>query len=242
MSNKSKSKLNMFHGLVFLTVTSIFAATLSTYSWFTANQKADNSMGNITAVAGNITGTDMKCYSIDEINGNSYRFINNENYVLPRFDPSNIDYSEYEKALMFRVTFNCASAASYTIRAYTIEDFHTDTEIAIQNEDHLSNCASFKVGQSTEPVDISSFTSAIVNVTSEVSFASVQGESPNRSVNKNKTIEIASINAIPGENVVYVVMEYNNPVISYINDIRQNNPSPIRYLNDISFRIEEANA
>lgn len=230
MDKKKRNSVRIISALSLL-----FATSLAAFAWLSANSKVNGQMSGINLYAENLTGTDMKSYSVTEIQENRYTFINHVNYILPRFDPSNIDYTEYEKALVFRVFFHCKEARDYQILAKSSEEFHSDAEIASQNTDHLSNCVEFFVGQTTAVIDPDTFESGVVEVTSSESFVSVS----NNVVSKISEINIANISAQVGENVVYVVMQYNTPVIECINNIRQNNPTPITYLNDISFEFKE---
>lgn len=235
MNNSKRNKVRIITALSLLTLTTVFATSLATFAWLSANSNVKGDMSGIKLYAENLTGTDMKSYSVTEINENRYTFINNVNYILPRFDPSNIDYTEYEKALVFRVFFLCKEARDYQIVATTNEGFHSDADIAGQDLDHLSNCVEFFIGQSTTVIDPDTFESGVVEVTTSESFVSIS----NNTISKTNEINIADVSATPGENVVYVVMQYNTPVIEYINNIRQNNPTPITYLNDINFEFRE---
>ena len=230
-----KNQRRIVFGLSLLTGATVLATTLATFSWLAANRNVAGGFAAVVIDTENISGTQMKSYSVTEILGNRYTFINNESDVLPRFDPSNIEYTEYEKALVFRVYFFCKEAKRYQIKAVTSESFHNAEEIASQNSDHLSNCTEFLIGQVTSELDVETFESAVVEVTSSQSFVSID----NNTVTKTNEIVIANVDATEGENVVYVVMQYNAPVIEYINHYRENNPVPITYNNDISFEFKE---
>lgn len=240
MSIARKQRFNMMTGMVFLTFTTLMAGLFSTLAWFTANQKVDNGMNNITAVSKAITGTEMKAYSVSAIQGNEYTFVNSESYTLPRFDPSNIDYTQYEKALVLRVTFNSSVAKTYYLNAYTEKGFDSSF-VSSRNESWLSNCIEFRGGTSDEDIDPDTFESSSVTAIGQASFISLKesyevGEDP---VDKRLSISLIQIDAHEGTNVVYIILQYNNTIIEYINGIREANPNPITYSNDVNFKIEE---
>ena len=240
MKTARRQRINLMTSLVFLTFTTLMAGLFSTLAWFTANQRVDNGMGNITAVSKAVTGTEMKAYSVSAIESNVYTFVNNESYTLPRFDPSNIDYTEYEKALVLRVVFNTSVAKTYYLNAYTEKGFNSDL-VSERNDSWLSNCIEFRAGSSTEDIDPDTFESSTVTAEDMKSFVSLKdtyedGEDP---VAKTQYISLIEINAHLGVNIVYIVMEYNNDIIEYINGIRMANPNPITYGNDVNFKIEE---
>lgn len=219
--------------MALLSMSVAFAMILSTIAWFTASNAVDNGVNEVVAVAQEIYGTKMKAYSVSEISGDSYTFVNNESYTLPRFDPSNIDYNEYEKALALRVEFSSSVADRFQIEVTCGETFHSDAEIMDQDDDHISNCVEFRAGTIASEIDPTAFTEGTINAITTTSFVSIQ----NGSVQKQMRISIIDIDAVVGLNITYVIMQYNDRVIEYINSLRNNNPSPITYYNDISFKI-----
>lgn len=237
MQNKKRVKTLILLTTNLLVLLGVMVSfTVSTMAYFTANREAEVRFNEIEV--------DTPGFMIDEYNiypvtvmskgasTSSFTFENTAALEMPRFDPQNIEYSKYMRALVVQVKYTFSMTVAVPFRATTPHPTFTlpTTGGTTNDSGYTSNIFMFTNAPNptlTEPW-----------ITSTISYTNSNNQSfatVTPSISKVATLTLATIT--PGSIELWFVIEYNTSTLTYINNQRATTLIPVIYEDDIKFVV-----
>ena len=171
---------------------------------------------------------------IEQVEGVDTNYIfdpDSEKHDLPKHDPNGISYDRYHKALVlhFEITAGDEDVS-------VIVDIEASGGVTTANDNFISNAVSFT------KATVASGTSVAVKDTEVYSFVTVSGNNVSKEYTLSPVSSVSPINITAGSTVsFYMIIEYNEPFIEYINAYMLNNSianTTVNYSNDLKFVID----
>lgn len=216
--------------------------TSFTVAWFSNIRNAQTHLKNIEVSAPDFFITEYNVYPVSSMTKNattsSFTLLNTEATEMPKYDPNNIAYSPYERALVVHITFEYTGTESAPFGAKTSnETFTTGTP----GENAYDESFTSNIFQFTPSAGVTlngGWDEATLSVNNADSTTLVElNPSPTKSTNTT----ISTINV--GSDSLWFVIEYNENVMQYINAVRATEIKEVVYEDDIIYYIgEKANA
>lgn len=175
-------------------------------AWFAENRQVEVGGLSVYVSENDMGFNDVQYYGIINISGSNYTFSESAPENLPTFDPEGIGYSEYKHALLISLTYKVSAGSSCRLTATCPSSAES---LLFKTENHLSNAVQFRMASVSGEVATADAT-AVSFVTPVLSGATVTG------VTKVNSIVLAD--GIPSEGTLYLIMEYNEPVVRYIGE------------------------
>jgi len=211
--------------------------TFTTYAWFVTKKQATIKAEMVQVAAPGFEIHDYQVYPVTEIvNGatsNTYTFENSQAIRMPRFDPQNIEYSQYRRALVVHITFTYRDMSNVTFYAKTLNSaFHTGTLTSEFYDENITSNV-FQLTYSSGTTLTSGWTTATLtyNKSDTSSFVNATVTPPT----KVSAIPIRTITNADTE--LWFVIEYNQVTMEYINTIRANEVKEVWYNDDITYHV-----
>lgn len=219
---------------IFIIIGLMSSFTFTTFAWFMTKQRGQVSFASIEVSAPGFEIHDYHVYPVTAISEgattNTYTFENTPAVRMPRFDPQNIEYARYRRALVVHITFSYTETSSVSFFAKT------------EN-------ASFHTGISTSDTYDENVTSNVFQITySEGTTLSSDWTSASVSYLKNDTKSFVTTNPTPqkaselpiktltnNDSKLWFVIEYNEQTMDYINSARENEEKEVWYSDDITY-------
>lgn len=201
-----------------------------TLGWFSTQTTVAGSGMQIAISNEDSSLISIRCFPVDEINGNAYSFLEPPaDYVpeLPCEDPANIVESLYKKAIVIRLTYRVApnTAAHITVQGGDwIDRDHTPTTEGV-GTNNLSNCIQMTAGT----VSGNTFT----KTGTPLSF--ITQDPTSATIYKPETVNFQG--NLAGTTEFWLVIEYNRTLIEYFCQTSSSGAEKINYVGDLIFRL-----
>lgn len=242
------SKLNARLGLIFISlvlILSIFAFMMlnGSLAWLSQNKNVNANSMTVSVAGGLNISADIESYpvlSIEESNGDIlYTF--DEDVVtaaLPLHDPQDINYSEYLRALVVQITVDAPSGASLFLKIAASGELTTATN------NFFSNATVYSYAEAVTDSNGDIVPGKVKRLDAADSFVTFSAETPNIPNHKDELTLVGSggiqVSSEEKARNIYVIIEYNEQFIDYINGILTADPQAdkeVAYINDIKFLI-----
>lgn len=214
-----------------------FASINGSLAWFSSNKEVSASGMQIKINDPlNISAT-LKMHGVTQIGqvggvDTNYSFDHDsQKSDLPEHDPNGISYDEYLKALVlhFEITAERDDVS-------VIMDIEASGGITTNNDNFISNAVSFS------KATVANDSSVAVKDTEVYSFVTVSGNNVSKEYTLSPITADSPIRITAGSTVsFYLIIEYNEPFIEYINSYMLNNSvanTKVNYSNDLKFVID----
>lgn len=204
-------------------------------AWFAQNKTVGANGMQVKVKSPDVSVISVNYYAVMEIDKNEietkYTFVNVLKDDLPRYDPAEIEYQQYKRAIVLKISVDISGNTDFVLTART----DNGTENLYADLNHLSNVATFKIcSVPKEPSGEWESAEAITSNNAQVfSFTAIQGNT----IIKNNSIKLYDLTT--GTNTLYLVIEYNEVAISKIGDYRLQHDliNVIEYQKDIWLSI-----
>ena len=232
MSKTAEAKLRVIIAGIVLVLTIVALFTINgTLAWFSENEKVSANGMQVQVIAPDQIAATLSSYGVltmETVDGTVYYHYDTseELYDLPTDDPAGIGYDKYLKALVVCITVNVTQEEKLALSV------RSGSSISVENENFFSNVTSYAVAARTNATD-----NTVSKTQESRSFVTVPsgGGDPTRLQN----ISLASeITVTPQMNEIYVIIEYNDSFIDYINGALMNRENKtVNYSHDITFTV-----
>jgi len=226
--------------LIVLAAISLVASTTAlggfSVAWFSATRRHTVNFQAVQVATPGINVTEFKCYGVSQLTKGptttSFTFVNQEVVEMPRYDPSNITYSLYLRAIVVHIIFDNTATSSATLSTITLNDtFSTGTLGTGDYDDNFTSNA-FQITLSPGTTLTSGWTQASLSYTNADTKSFVTFNP-----NPTKSTSLTMKTITPGESEAWFVLEYSANAMLYIENDRYNNERVVIYHDDIIYRI-----
>lgn len=239
MSVKSEARTRLIiAGIVLVfSIVALFAIN-GGLAWFADSDNVSANNMQVSIAGSDQITADLISYgvlAIDSANGVYTYNLQEEILDLPVNDPAGIGYDIYLQALVVRINVHVTEATTLTLSV------DTERDISLENINWFSNVTSYSYA-----VAAASGNNETANVQKAAASQSfVTFPSGSTTPEHSSTITLASdITVTPENPYIYVVIEYNQDFINYINAyLMDKQDKVVRYSNDndIKFVLNVAN-
>jgi len=214
----------------------ISSFTITTFAWFTNNNRAQIIARQIEIAAPGFQIHSYNVYPVTVVNEgsttNSYTFENSPAVRMPRFDPQDIEYTQYRRALVVHITFTYTETSTVYLYAKTNAGaFHTGHSGAGEYDENVTSNV-FQL-TSANPVSLPNGWSTATLTYNKANTTSFVSLNPNPV--KQTRIPLTTLSN--SDNELWFVIEYNVPVMNYINDIRADSIKEVMYADHITYYV-----
>lgn len=232
--------MNSRRKLLLLASASLIASTTAlmgfSFAWFMSNRQRTVNLQAVQVEAPGFGITDYKVYGVTALTKGptttSITFVNEERLEMPRYDPQSIDFSIYKRAIVVHISFEYIGTLPITLEALTSNNTFTTGTLGTGLFDDNFTSNAFQITLSPGTTLSPSWTQASLSYTnadtkSFVTFTPAP--------NKTTALNLDTIN--PGDFETWLVLEYNEAAMMYINDDRSSNERVVIYHDDIVYRV-----
>lgn len=210
--------------------------TIATFAWFTNNRRAQIIARQIEIGAPGFQIHSYKVYPVMVVNEgsttNSYTFENSPAVRMPRFDPQDIEYTQYRRALVVHITFTYTEMNNVYLYAKTNTGaFYTGLSGSGEYDENVTSNV-FQLTHASNVTLPNGWSTATLsyNKANTTSFVTL-----NPNLVKQTQIPLTTLSN--GDSELWFVIEYNVPVMNYINDIRADAIKEVMYHDDITYYV-----
>ena len=227
--------------LVLLAMVSLLASSAAlfsfSYAWFSTQRQQMVRMQAIQVQAPNFTFTSYECFAVSSLTKGptttSVTFVSTQIFDMPRYDPRYIDYSIYKKAIVVRITYEYTGTETIYMSAITETTTFTTGELGSGDTDNNFTSNAFQLTPNPGTTLTTGWTQASLTYTNADTRSFVTF-----SPSPVKTTSLTMDTIVPGDFVSWIVLEYYEPAMLYIGDVRGNNERVVIYADDINYRVE----
>ena len=232
MSKTAEAKLRVIIAGIVLVLTIVALFTINgTLAWFSENENVSAKGMQVQVIAPDQIAATLSSYGVltmETVDGTVYYHYDTseELYDLPTDDPAGIGYDKYLKALVVCITVNVTKEEKLALSV------RSGSSISVENDNFFSNVTSYAVAARTNATD-----NTVSKTQESRSFVTVPsgGGDPTRVQNISLTSEIT---VTPQMNEIYVIIEYNDSFIDYINGaLMDRENKTVNYSHDITFTV-----
>ncbi|OQC11495.1 MAG: hypothetical protein BWX74_00071 [Tenericutes bacterium ADurb.Bin087] len=212
-----------------------------TVAWFANVRNAQVHLTTIEVTAPDFYITEYNVYPVTSMTKgpttSSFTFANTPALEMPKYDPNDIAYSQYQRALVVHATYEYGATSNTVFGAKTtVATFTTGTTGSNPYDDnYTSNIYQFTPSPGITLAD--SWSSATISTTNADAECLVT-LSPTPV--KATSTTIATLYA--GSSTLWFVIEYNEAIMNYINTARASEIREVVYADDIIYYIGDGAA
>ena len=217
-----------------------------TFAWFTANQRADNSMGQITAISDDPLDVDFEIYEYDEDNRTGRIAVDKietledgteketSRFALPQYDTFITERNTYNnKILRMEILWKSAadSSTTFSLDIPCSGDFTSKVDGVDKVTKNMSNIIGFKyflrhdldveLDESTAGKIYDSAYSVFDGINDKVGYVNVDSNKVGSKLN-DKTVHLSNLdvdeNATDNKTILYIEYFYDESLIDYYFD------------------------
>ncbi len=210
--------------------------TSFTVAWFSNIRNAQVHLSHVEVTAPDFFITEYNVYPVTSMTKgtttSSFTFVNTTATEMPKYDPNDIAYSQYQRVLVVQITYEYGGSASTVFGAKTTTTtFTTGTTGTNPYDDNFtSNIYQFTPSPGVTLAD--SWTSATISTTNaDVESLVTLNPTPVKATNTMITTIYA------GSTTLWFVIEYNESVMNYINNVRAAEIREVVYVDDVIYYI-----
>lgn len=219
---------------IFIVIGLMSSFTFTTFAWFMTNQRGQVSFASVEVSAPGFEIIDYQVYPVTAISEgsttNTYTFENTPAVRMPRFDPQNIEYSRYRRALVVHLTFSYTETSNVSFSAKTENaTFHTGTSTSDTYDANVTSNV-LQITYSSGTTLTSGWTSASLSY-----FKSDTKSFVNTNPSPQKVSNLPIKTLTNSDSELWFVVEYNSATMDYINSERENEEKEVWYSDDITY-------
>ena len=232
MSKTAEAKLRVIVAGIVLVLTVVALFTINgTLAWFSDNDTATANGMQVQVSAPDSVSATLSSYGVltmQEVDGTVHYTYDTEEelYDLPTDDPAGIGYDKYLKALVVCIKVTTTENIKLSL---TVD---SNSELTYANDNWFSNVTRYTLATKTSSTD-----NTVLKTQESRSFVTVPSGSG--SPTRSQSLSLASeITVTPRMNEIYVIIEYNDSFIDYINGLLMDKDNKtVKYAHDITFML-----